>query len=183
MPTSSEHRYVIAPGWHGSGAEHWQTHWERAWGNQAVRVQIESWEHPDLDDYLTSLDDAVGAAKHCTIVAHSLGTWAAAEWARTRQPSNVRLLLVAPPDPDAESFPRDEAPTFVLDARPIGVPALVVASTDDPYDTEPAARRIAAAWGAPIEVVGAHGHLNSASRLGMWPVGQALLARLEHMPL
>lgn len=174
------HRYVIAPGWGNSGEQHWQTHWEQAWGPRAVRVTLDDWQHPVLDDYLAALDRAYEAAQRpCVVVAHSLGTWAAATWARTRQPADVRLLLVAPPDPAAPAFPRDEAPSFVLQPEPVGVPALVVASTDDPYGSADAARRIAAGWSAPVELVGAQGHLNSASGLGMWPQGQDLLARLE----
>ena len=36
----------------------------------------------------------------------------------------------------------------------------------------------AKAWGARAVEVGAFGHLNSASKLGMWPEGQKLLREL-----
>jgi predicted alpha/beta hydrolase family esterase len=56
--------------------------------------------------------------------------------------------------------------------------SIVVASTDDEYITLARAEQFAAAWGSRLEIVGPLGHINSASRLGSWPEGFALLREL-----
>jgi len=52
-------------------------------------------------------------------------------------------------------------------------------STDDQYVTPSRARQFAGAWGSRIVEVGPKGHINSASRLGMWPEGFALVEELR----
>lgn len=58
-------------------------------------------------------------------------------------------------------------------------PSIVVASSDDPYVTLERAEEFARAWGSEFVNIGPGGHLNSASGLGDWPVGFALLERLR----
>jgi predicted alpha/beta hydrolase family esterase len=55
---------------------------------------------------------------------------------------------------------------------------IVVASTNDEYVTPERARFFAERWGARIEFIGPAGHINSASGLGRWPAGVALLREL-----
>jgi predicted alpha/beta hydrolase family esterase len=57
-------------------------------------------------------------------------------------------------------------------------PCIVVGSSNDEYVTPERARLFAERWGARYVDAGPRGHLNSASRLGMWPEGQALLEEL-----
>jgi hypothetical protein len=57
--------------------------------------------------------------------------------------------------------------------------SIVVASTDDPYVTLERARAFAEAWGSRIVTVHGAGHINSASGLGHWPSGFALLQELR----
>jgi predicted alpha/beta hydrolase family esterase len=93
-----------------------------------------------------------------------------------RNPGLVRgALLVAPPDRFGAQFPA-AASTFQL-AEPgvLGVPALVIASANDPYCALGTARGLAAAWGAGFVEVGSLGHINSASNLGAWPAGREIL--------
>jgi hypothetical protein len=61
-------------------------------------------------------------------------------------------------------------------------PSIVLASTDDPYVSVERARQFAEAWGSRFEVVGALGHINSASELGSWPVGWGFLEELQARP-
>ena len=56
--------------------------------------------------------------------------------------------------------------------------AIVAVSTDDPYIAVERARVFAQAWGSQLVLVGALGHINSDSDLGVWPKGLGLLARL-----
>lgn len=177
--------YVIAPGIGGSDADHWQSIWEASWVGRASRTQPSSWDRPDLSDWVAALDAAYREASardpRVVIVAHSLGCWAAAAWAGAH-PDPAAMLLVAPPDPAAEAFPREEASTFTsVQPRPLQRPAMVVASTDDPYGSIQAMSRFASGWRAELREVGAHGHLNSTSGLGGWPIGRRLLAELERM--
>jgi predicted alpha/beta hydrolase family esterase len=58
---------------------------------------------------------------------------------------------------------------------------IVVASTNDEYVTPERARYFAERWGARIEFIGPAGHINSASGLGSWPAGFALLLELPGM--
>jgi predicted alpha/beta hydrolase family esterase len=56
------------------------------------------------------------------------------------------------------------------------VPGVVVASGDDPYCCNETAARLAHDWRIPLISAGRGGHLNSASGLGAWAFGEALLA-------
>ncbi|MDQ1077102.1 putative alpha/beta hydrolase family esterase [Microbacterium testaceum] len=188
--------YVIVPGIGGSGEQHWQTHWERRWGRDARRVEPRSWDEPDLDDWVDAVDrcvtDLARQTDRVIVVAHSLGCWAATEWdARTgdqRQPERVEqverapvtgMLLVAPPDPTGDAFPRAAAPSFVgLAVRPLACPTTVVASSDDPYCSVEVAQGLASGWGSTLRNAGALGHLNAASGLGEWAWGRAVLGDL-----
>jgi predicted alpha/beta hydrolase family esterase len=57
-------------------------------------------------------------------------------------------------------------------------PAIVVASSDDPYVSIERARQFAQSWGAQIVEIGAHGHINGDSGLGDWPEGLMLAREL-----
>ncbi|NUP49153.1 MAG: alpha/beta hydrolase [Catenulispora sp.] len=172
-------RYVIIPGVGGSGPTHWQTLWEDAWGDRALRLDPVSWDEPELDDWCAALDRAVGAGgTDVVLIAHSLGCLAAAAWlTRAGRPQIRGAFLVAPPDVQAASFPAGQAKSFIaVDPLPLSVPALIVSSDDDPYCDPGAARRLAAAWQAGHISFDQAGHLNADSGLGMWPSGQSLLA-------
>ena len=176
--------YVIIPGIDGSDEQHWQTLWERQWGDSAVRISPSSWSAPDVDDWVEAVQKAYDTAlqqdDHVVLVAHSLGCWAASAWL-TDSPSALprAAFLVAPPDPNGPLFPRDAAASFTdVSAQPLPCPALVVGSSDDPYCTADEAARFAAGWHAQWRLLGAYGHINSASGLGSWQQGRELLAEL-----
>ncbi|WP_344025563.1 RBBP9/YdeN family alpha/beta hydrolase, partial [Kribbella jejuensis] len=125
--------YIIIPGLDGSDEHHWQSHWEATL--PAVRIQPTSWTSPDLTDWTNAITRAVNSAPTpVTFITHSLGCHAAAHWLTTQDPSFVRgAFLVAPPDPQAPTFPTARLPTFTsLPTHPLPVPALLLASTNDP---------------------------------------------------
>jgi hypothetical protein len=62
--------------------------------------------------------------------------------------------------------------------EPLPFPAIVVASHNDPWIGQHAARRLARGWGARFEDMGEAGHINAQSGLGAWPQGQAWLDEL-----
>lgn len=138
-------RYVIVPGINGSDAAHWQSVWEAEWGRYASRIEPASWDEPDLEDWRRAIDRAVGADRDVVLVSHSLGCLTVADWV-VRGGHGVRgVFLVAPPDSAGPAFPADVA------------------------------QALADAWGLDRIGAGGAGHLNSASGLGRWDFGRALL--------
>ncbi|MEU8515538.1 alpha/beta hydrolase [Kitasatospora sp. NPDC048722] len=176
--------YLVLAGYENSGPEHWQTRWEEAEPEAFRRVQQADWDRPEAGDWVARVDAAVAEAAAqgpVVLVAHSLGCITAARWvagASAERTAAVRgALLVAPADIDNADVP------VLAGFRPVALapfpfPAVVVASTDDPWVTTDRAREFAGAWGARFVEAGAHGHLNSASGLGDWPAGRELLAEL-----
>ncbi len=176
--------FVTIPGIGGSDDTHWQTAWERQWDRAAVRIEPASWTQPDLADWVAAIDRAVADIETRTsdvvLVAHSLGCWAASTWLSDSARRSVRgVFLVAPPDPSADAFPAVAASTFVSAARQsLPCPSVVVASSNDPYCRLDVAQSLASVWGSDLRMVGALGHINSASDLGDWSHGREMLESL-----
>lgn len=166
---------IILPGIGGSGDAHWQTLWQRA--NPAFRrFQPASWDQPQLDDWIAALDRAVAEAQEPPLlVAHSLACLLVAHWAARSQAAVRGALLAAVPDPRGPEFPAVASSFGGVPEQPLRFPALIVASSDDPYGSLSYAQGRAAAWGAGLVVAGALGHINAASGIGDWPQGRALL--------
>jgi predicted alpha/beta hydrolase family esterase len=61
---------------------------------------------------------------------------------------------------------------------PLPFASTVVASTDDPYVSMERAALFARSWASRFVVIGAAGHINTASGLGDWPAGLELLHEL-----
>jgi uncharacterized protein len=166
---------LILPGLEDSGPEHWQTRW-LALRPGLRRVEQREWLTPACADWAAALDAAVVAAGPAAIlVAHSAACPMVAHWAAAQHRAIGGALLVAPADADAPSFPRGPTGFAPVPLGRLPFPAVVVASRDDPYVAFPRALAFAAAWGARLVDAGAHGHLNTASGLGDWPLGLALL--------
>jgi uncharacterized protein len=179
-------RVLILPGLYDSGPEHWQSRWETE-HPAFVRVRQRDWETPDRAEWVATLEAAIASSPEpAVLVAHStscclVAHWAAAHGGGSRVPMVRRVraaLLVAPSDVEAPSYPAGPTGFAPTPLAPLPFPSIVVASTDDVYVSVERAERFAAAWGSRFEVVGALGHLNSASGLGSWPEGFALLEEL-----
>lgn len=166
---------IVLPGIGGSGTDHWQSHWEAA-DLSLRRFRPADWDHPDLADWQAALDRAIAEASGAPVlIAHSLSCLLVAH-AATGIANRVRgAFLVAVPDPEGPAFPAAAASFRDVPSRTLPFPALVVASTDDPYGSHDHALRQARAWGAGLVTVGARGHINAASGLGPWPEGHMLL--------
>jgi predicted alpha/beta hydrolase family esterase len=171
-------RVLILPGLYNSGPEHWQSHWEAE--HPFIRVQQRDWETPDRREWVETLQRAVTAEPGpVVLVGHSLACCLVAHWAAAHPGENVRgALLVAPSDVEAPSYPPGTTGFEPMPLDPLPFPSIVVASTDDEYVTLERAERFARAWGSRLEMAGPLGHMNSASRLGSWPQGFALLREL-----
>ncbi|WP_341579602.1 RBBP9/YdeN family alpha/beta hydrolase [Microbacterium schleiferi] len=168
---------VVVPGLGGSSADHWQSIWQAqhpAW----ERTTPASWDEPDIDDWDRAVGAAVQAAgEPAVLVAHSLGCLSVVAFA-AHSPERIRgVFLVAPPDPDAPSFPT-EAVSFrgaAASHDPLPIPMIAVTSTTDPYCSADRSPHICRRWGAHQIDVGDAGHINVLSGHGPWPEGLDLL--------
>ncbi len=163
------------PGFGNSGPSHWQSYWEKEITG-VVRVNLGNWDDPDPATWIARLDEAVSATgPGAVLVAHSLSCSLVAKWARHPRPIRA-AMLVAPAD--VNSMERTPAPLWRFAPMPLEhlpFPALVVASSDDPYVAIDRAKTFAGAWGARFVDIGDKGHINGDSELGDWAEGRALL--------
>lgn len=166
-------KYVIAPGYLDSDPGHWQTLWAAEFGADATRVVTGSWDFPELEDWVASLDAAMTPG--AVIVAHSLGCLAATAWLERHPGVAAGAFLVALPDPEGVDFPA-AITGFSRPRQPLSEPVLMVASSDDPYAGVEFTRGTAATVGAQLVEIGPAGHISTASGRGPWPEGRALLA-------
>jgi serine hydrolase len=172
---------LLVPGLWNSGPEHWQSYWERE-RSDCRRVLQRDWETPVRSEWVATLEAAVaGARGPVVLAAHSLACALVAHWAgASRELSGVRgALLVAPSDVEAPSYPAGTTGFKPMPLRPLPFPSIVVLSSDDEYVSPDRGHHFARAWGSRVVEVGAKGHINSASALGMWPEGFALVEELR----
>jgi predicted alpha/beta hydrolase family esterase len=178
---TADPRVLLLPGLYNSGPEHWQTHW-KAEHPEFVRLEQKDWETPDRRDWVETLQREIAAdSSPVVLAAHSLSCCLVSHWAAAHSghQKNIRgALLVAPSDVEAPSYPAGTTGFTPMPLAPLPFPSIVVASTDDEYGSLPRAAQLALAWGSRLEVLGALGHINSASNLGSWPQGFALLREL-----
>ncbi|MDB6062027.1 MAG: serine hydrolase family protein [Verrucomicrobiaceae bacterium] len=166
---------LIVPGRDNSGAEHWQTYWQKAFP-KFRRVEQDDWVAPTYADWSRNLDAAVHACKKpVVLVAHSLGTILITRWAQTAATHNVLgAFLVATSDVDeiikteGDSRLHGFAPV-VLQSLPFA--SMVVASRNDERVTFERAKLFAQAWGSHFVDGGELGHIGSRAKLGYWPQG------------
>ena len=172
---------LIAPGWLNSGPDHWQSRWERNLAT-ARRIDQDDWHVPDKDAWVGNIVAAVAAASRpVALVAHSLGVIAVAYAAPKLERGKVAgAFLVAPADVDnSAGWPENQGRAWPVDSfgfapvplRPLGLPALVLAASDDPYCSQDRAQAFARAWGANFVDVGQAGHIADHSGHGPWPDG------------
>jgi len=170
---------LILPGFGSSGAEHWQSFWERKHPD-FQRVGQRDWEHPVCEEWVNALEKAIQeAGTEVIIVAHSLACLVVAHWASKPHQAIKAALLVAPPDATCSSFPKEALGFENTPLRAFDFPSIVVASTNDEYATIAYAQTLSSAWRSAFVNVGAYGHINANSALGFWDEGFALLEKLR----
>ncbi len=178
VPQGNARTTLILPGLYDSGPEHWQSHWERS-GPSFRRVRHRDWETPSRADWVATLDAAIAEATgDILLVAHSTACALVAFWASS-SPRPIRgALLVGPSDTEAPTYPAGPTGWQPVPLQRLPFPSIVVASSNDEYVTLARAEHFARAWGSHFVNAGALGHINSASGLGDWPHGRALLESL-----
>nr|QBM04638.1 alpha/beta hydrolase [uncultured bacterium] len=161
--------FVMVPGLHGSGPEHWQTLWEPALG--ASRVMQHDWSTPALDRWADAVTQHLESRQRpAVLIAHSLGCLAVASaWPRIRR--RVRAaLFAAPANPSHFGF--------LPVAHHLEVPSLLLASRNDRWLAFEDAQQLATLWGSDLVDLGPVGHINVDSGHGCWPEGWRLLGGL-----
>ncbi len=183
MSYTNATRCLFVPGLGNSTSRHWQTRWEFD-RDDCQRVELGNWDNPSRSHWVTKLDLAIAyQSEPVILVAHSLGCLTVAWWSvlagTDRWPQVVGAMLVAPPDVEQENN-KPEVKRFAPFPRcRLPFPSVVVASEDDPFCSLARARHMATRWGASFLNIGAQGHINADSCLGVWPVGQNILERLK----
>ncbi|MCG2579051.1 alpha/beta hydrolase [Dechloromonas sp. XY25] len=170
---------LILPGLGDSGPAHWQSIWEAS-GPSFRRVVQRDWDHPQLAEWVATLQQHVAACETPPVlVAHSLACSLVAHWSREFGQHARGALLVSPSDVESPSHTPPEVRGFspVPNMR-FPFPSTVVASTDDPYVDIGRAEHFAQCWGSRFVVIPGAGHINAESGLGAWPEGMALLQEL-----
>lgn len=171
-------KVLVLPGIGNSGADHWQSHWEKENRNY-IRVNQDNWNSPHCVDWVASLEKSVKAAGTDTIlVAHSMACLLVAHWAAQTSLPIKAALLVAIPSPQSPIFPVQATGFEPVPMQCLPFKSTVIASTDDPYGGIVYAEQCAMAWGSKLVNIGEAGHINNLSGLGRWPEGYELLQAL-----
>jgi predicted alpha/beta hydrolase family esterase len=162
---------LIIPGLDGSPAPHWQ-HWWAATDPTALIVDQADWSVPRPEAWEAEVAGAILHHPGSILVGHSLGAILIARLLSKWPQLDVSgVLLVAPADPALSSRLTNFLP---LPDGPLGVPARVVASRNDPWMSFGRASALARLWQAEIVDLGFAGHINIASGYGPWPGGLRL---------
>jgi serine hydrolase len=166
---------LILPGRNNSGPQHWQTLWQQRTPD-ALRIDPKNWTEPEVDDWMAALDRGLAAcAAPPILIAHSMGCLLSVFWGHLQQPKHsiAGAFLVAPPNFKREDF--SSSPFSRTPESRVPFPALVVASTNDPYCPIEVATGMANTWGAGFVSVGARGHISTEPGNGDWQEGHNLL--------
>lgn len=172
-------RVLLLPGWQNSGPRHWQSLWEARFGYR--RVEQHDWMRPLRGDWSARLEDMVLASgTPVVLVAHGLGCLLAAAWASvSRSTERVHGALLVAPDDVERPDRRERLGSWAPIARqPLPFSSVLAASRNHPDCSLERARELAQAWGSRFVDHGEAGHLDAASGVGEWPLGQALLDEL-----
>lgn len=177
---------LIVPGYLGSGPAHWQSWLERQVPN-AQRVQGIDWNAPEIERWAAAIGNAIDRAAHPVwLVAHSFGCLASVLASASRPGRVAGALLVAPADPERFTAHGMRAPSYLAPGLAekfyditVDYPALVVASTNDPWINFSTAAYWAQRWGGRLVNQGLAGHINVDSGHGPWPDGLNLLCEMQ----
>jgi predicted alpha/beta hydrolase family esterase len=175
--------YLILPGWQGSPAEHWQSHWQNSLPN-ARRVEQDDWQQPEPRAWVARLDENLRQAPgEVILVAHSLGCITVANWAADACAgvlNRVRgALLVAPADVERANCPEALRGFAPIASRRLPFPTQVIGSSNDPAASVARVLELARGWGSEVAILDGAGHINVKSGHQRWDQGFGYLYRLQ----
>jgi len=171
--------YLFLAGYGNSTGEHWQAKWFRKFPG-AVWIEQKSWDYPVCEQWVNELDKNIDQIQQpVVIIAHSLGCLTFVEWTnqfpQKCQEKIIGALLVAVPDSDAESFPKDISGYQQTDLDPLPIKSLMIASQNDPYASISRTEFFARHWGSELIWIGKMGHINLSAGFGDWQEGEKYL--------
>ncbi len=183
MMRSEAVRYLIVPGWQGSGDDHWQSHWQRSLPN-STRVEQRDWLTPRREDWVAALEQQIAAdPRPAILIAHSLGCITVAHWAAQASPAALRrvrgALLVAPADVQRLNCPEALRNFAPIPAHPLPFSSQLVGSDNDSAASAARAIELARDWGSEVAILSGAGHINVKSGHQRWDQGFAYLFRLQ----
>lgn len=172
--------FITVPGLNGSGSTHWQTIAEQEIPN-CRRVRGIDFETPVIaawaDAIRTDVRQCVG---NVVLIAHSFGCLASVLAIADHDTKVAAVILVAPASPqrfNVKGLVETQPPvqqTLVpgvlpcLPTQPLGVPGVVIGSTNDPWMRLVHAKYWAETWGLRFLWLKEAGHINSESGFGRW---------------
>ncbi len=179
--------YLLIPGWQGSPARHWQSHWHGLLPN-ACRVEQSDWQQPQRDAWVAGLQQAIEALPGPVIlIAHSLGCITLAHWVQQADAASLNkvqgALLVAPADVERQGCPQPLVNFAPLPLARLPFPSLLVGSSNDHAASAERAQLLARHWGSEAVILPQAGHINIDSGHTEWEQGFAWLYRLQELCL
>lgn len=183
MRNESDLRYLIVPGWQGSPAEHWQSHWQQVLPN-CLRVEQSDWVLPERQAWVAQLERQIVADRRpVVLIAHSLGCVTVAHW--VAQASAVLLervhgaLLVAPADVERNDCPEPLRNFAPMPSSRLPFPSVLIGSSNDHAATAQRALKFAQVWGSEAVILPNAGHINVQSGHHLWEQGFSWLYQLQ----
>jgi len=169
---------LIAPGFRGSGDDHWQTYWQKE-NQEYIRIEQNDWNQPVAEEWAETIEKYVRETSgEIIIVAHSLACIALAFWAQKTKLKIKAALLVAPPNTNDIKLKTVLKGFSPVPLKRLPFKTILVASTNDEYNSIEESENLARKWGSVFVNVGEKGHINAASNLHNWSEGRAYLSKL-----
>ncbi len=169
---------LTVPGLFNSGPNHWQTYFERQLPN-IHRIHQRDYDNAVCAEWIDTIDSEV--QKHgddVVLVGHSCGSIAITHWAK-KYPRKIKgAMLVGPSDVEHPNFLKNAVGFKPVPLEKLPFPAVVVASSKDPYVALERAEYFAKCWGAKLVNIGPAGHINTESGHGEWTEGVEILKNL-----
>jgi predicted alpha/beta hydrolase family esterase len=172
--------YFIVPGLGNSGADHWQTWFEKS-GKNFQRINQKEWEAPGCHDWISSIEKVIANVDPSTVVliGHSLGCIAIIRWATFYHKNIKGAMLVAPSDIENPVYTFQATGFAPIPTERINFNTIVVASSDDPWVSLDRAKYFSRCWESEFIDIGKAGHINVASGFGEWTQGLEILKHLD----
>ena len=173
----------LLPGLNNSGPDHWQTHWENQY--RFLRIQQREWDTPHCEDWINQIERSLMnyQNENILLVGHSLACCTIVHWSNKFKRKIKGALMVGPSDVEAPSYPSGTTGFSPMPLDRIPFPTVVIASSNDEYVSYDRATYFANHWKSLLVNIGALGHINSASGLGLWPEGFEWLVKLDRLEI
>ena len=167
---------LLVPGLDGGGSGHWLSWFETVLPKTARAVQ-QDYKNMDLAEWAAAVRWQLDRIPdRVWIIAHGFGCLAAVRAAADVADRIEGAMLVAPFDPDNLRL------AWMLPEEPLGFPAVIVASSNDPHMRLSKAALWASFWSCEFVNVGRAGGVDPASGYGPWAAGLAIFEDLRNSP-